>query len=325
MDHTHSPLRRAAITGAAIVGAAALASAAYQETAAARDRRRFTPLGRLVSVGGRRLHVLEEGHGPPTIVVVPALGEGVLSWVRVQRELAAEVRVVLYDRAGIGWSDPPRRGRRTSDGVAEDLRALLAAAGIEPPYVLVAHSLGGIFARRFAARYPGTVAGLVLVDSSHEEQASRRGVHGWPHGRSSCFKNAWQWQRYVLGARRLAAGLGLLHELDADTAQDALPEHAGAYRAMMLSSRERRAVVREILMMARLSEPPRPLESIPLTVITAGRQQIPGWREMQDELAALSADSTHLVAEGAGHYVHLEAPEVVIQAIRDMASKVGPD
>ena len=77
----------------------------------------------------------------------------------------------------------------------------------------------------------------------------------------------------------------------------------------MLSSRERRAVVREILMMARLSEPPRPLESIPLTVITAGRKQIPGWREMQDELAALSADSTHLVADDAGHYVHLDAPE----------------
>ena len=93
----------------------------------------------------------------------------------------------------------------------------------------------------------------------------------------------------------------------------------------MLSSRERRAVVREILMMARLSEPPRPLESIPLTVITAGRQQIPGWREMQDELAALSADSTHLVADDAGHYVHLDAPEFVIQAIRDMARKVGPD
>ncbi len=301
-----------------------LASAAYQEAAAARDRRRFTPLGRLVSVGGRRLHLLEEGHGPPTIVVVPALGEGVISWVRVQRELAAEMRVVVYDRAGIGWSDPPRRGRRTSDGAAEDLRGLLAAAGVEPPYVLVAHSLGGILARRFAAPLPRhrRRAGPHRLQSRGAGQPP--GGHGWPYGRSSYFKNAWQWQRYVLGARRLAAGLGLLHELDADTATDALPEHAGAYRAIMLSSRERRAVVREILMMARLSEPPRPLESIPLTVITAGRQQIPGWREMQDELAALSADSTHVVAD-AGHYVHLEAPEVVIQAIRDMARKVGPD
>ena len=60
-------------------------------------------------------------------------------------------------------------------------------------------------------------------------------------------------------------------------------------------------------------------------VITAGRDQIPGWREMQDELAALSADSTHIVANDAGHYVHLDAPELVIQAIRDMARKAGPD
>jgi pimeloyl-ACP methyl ester carboxylesterase len=325
MENSPSRVRGAAIAAAVIVSAAALASAAYQEAAAARDRRRFTPLGRVVSVGGRRLHVLEEGHGPPTIVVVPALGEGVFSWVRVQRELAAEMRVVLYDRAGIGWSDPPRRGRRTSDDAAEELRSLLHVAGIEPPYVLVAHSLGGIIARRFAARYPAAVAGMVLIDSSHEQQASRRGVHGWPYGRSSYVKNAWQWQRRVLGARRLAAVLGLLHELDADTAEEALPEHAGAYRASMLSTRERRTVVREILMMARLSEPPRPLTSIPLTVITAGRQQIPGWQEMQDELAALSADSTHVVAGDAGHYVHLDAPEVVIQAIRDMARKIGPD
>lgn len=304
------------IIGGLAAGAAALASAAYQEVAAARDRRRFAPLGRLVRVGDRRMHLLEAGQGPPTVVIVPALGSGVLSWERFQAELATGMRVVVYDRPGIGWSDPPGRGRRTCDDQAEELRALLDAAGVEPPYVLVAHSLGGIFARRFAARYPETVAGLVLVDSSHEDQASRL-------GRPVYYRSVLRWQCYVLGLRRLRAGLGLLSELDDDTASEAVPEHAPAYRASMLSTRVRRVVVRELLLMSRLSESPPPLGSLPLTVITAGQQQLADWQEMQDELAALSADSVHIVAEGASHYVHLDAPEIVIQAVKDVARRAG--
>ena len=316
-------LRSAMITGAVVGGAAALASSVYQEAAAALDRRRYGPLGRLVSVNGRMMHLLEAGQGPPTVVIVPALGSGVLSWERFQRDLAPAMRVVVYDRAGIGWSDPPGRGWRSCDDHAKELRGLLDAAGIEPPYVLLAHSMGGIFARRFAVRYPGAVAGMVLVDSSHENQANRRGVGGWPYGRSQYYKNALKWQCYVLGLRRLRAALGLLKEIDDDTASDAVPEHAAAYRASMLSSRERRAVVSELLLMSALSGSPPPLGSLPLTVITAGAQQTPGWREMQDELAALSDDSVHIVAEGAGHYVHHHSAEVVIQAVNDVVRRAG--
>jgi hypothetical protein len=95
-------LRSAMITGAVVGGAAALASSVYQEAAAALDRRRFGPLGRLVSVNGRMVHLLEAGKGP-TVVIVPALGSGVLSWEGFQRNLTAEMRVVVYDRAGIGF------------------------------------------------------------------------------------------------------------------------------------------------------------------------------------------------------------------------------
>jgi pimeloyl-ACP methyl ester carboxylesterase len=316
-------LRSAMITGAVVGGAAALASSVYQEAAAALDRRRFRPLGRLVSVNGRMVHLLEVGQGLPTVVIVPALGSGVLSWERFQRDLAAGMRVVVYDRAGIGWSDPPRRGRRTCDDRVEELRGLLDAAGIDPPYVLLSHSMGGILARRFAVRYPGTVAGMVLVDSSHENQANCRGVYGWPYGRSDYYKNALKWQCYVLGVRRLRAALGLLKELDDDTASEAVPEHAAAYRASMLSSRERRAVISELLLMSRLSGSPPPLGSLPLTVITAGKNQAPGWREMQDELAALSDDSVHIVADGAGHYVHHNAAEVITEAVKDIVRRAG--
>jgi len=309
------------MTVAVVGGTAALASSVYQEAAAALDRRRFAPLGRLVSVNGRRVHLLEVGQGRPTVVIVPALGSGVLSWERFQRDLAARMRVVVYDRAGIGWSDPAGRGRRTRVDQVEELRGLLDAAGIEPPYVLLAHSMGGILARRFAVRCPGAVAGMVLVDSSHENQANSRGVYGWPYGRSDYYKFALKWQCYVLGVRRLRAAHGLLKELDDDTASEAVPEHAAAYRASMLSSRERRAVVSEFLLMSTLSGSPPPLGSLPLTVITAGKHLTPGWREMQDELAALSDDSVHIVAEGADHYVHHDAADVIIQAVKDVVRR----
>ena len=88
------------IASAVAGSAAALASSVYQEAAAALDRRRFGPLGRLVSVNGRMVHLLEAGKGP---TIVPALGSGVMSWERFQRDLAPEMRVVVYDRAGIGF------------------------------------------------------------------------------------------------------------------------------------------------------------------------------------------------------------------------------
>jgi pimeloyl-ACP methyl ester carboxylesterase len=311
---------RAAVIVAAAVSTAVLSSIAYQEAAAARDRRRFPAPGRQVDVGGRRLHLLEAGEGSPAVVVVPAIGEGGLAWVRIQRELAAEMRIVLYDRAGTGWSDPPPRGRLTLDDAAAQLRALLESSRIEPPYILVAHSLGGLIARRFAARYPGAVAGMVLVDSSHEGQASRHGIDGWPYGRAQYYRRALGWQGRPLGLRRLAAAAGLARDLDADAAREVLPEHAAAYRAVMLSTRLRRTVIRETLMMARLSAAPPPLRSTPLTVITAGRP-LPGWIPMQQELAALSDDSTHITAEGSGHHVHLDDPELVLNAIRDMVRR----
>ena len=313
---------RAAVIAAAAISATALSSVAYQEAAAARDRRRFPAPGRLVDIGGRRLHLLDAGEGSPAVVVVPALGEGGLTWIRIQRELAAELRVVLCDRAGTGWSDPPPRGRRTFGDVAAELRSLLEYAGIVPPYVLVAHSLGGLIARRFAVRYPGTVAGLVLVDSSHEGQASRHGIDGWPYGRAQYYRRALRWQARPLGLRRLAATAGLARRLDADAAREVPPEHAAVYRAVLLSARLRRTVIRETLMMARLSAPPRPLGSIPLTVITAGRP-LPGWLPMQQELAALSADSRHITAGGSGHAVHLDDPELVADAIRDMVRRAA--
>lgn len=308
----HSRVRPAARIALA-VAAAGIACAAYQRIGDAADWHRHPPPGRLVDVGGRRMHILAEGDGSPAVIIVPALGSNVLEWVRVLRAALAETTVCAYDRAGLGWSDP-LRGPVTLDAMAGDLRALLTAAGITPPYIVAGHSLGGIIARRFQARYPADVAALLLLDSSHEDQARRLGHGAW-HG----IKRAARRQARILGARRLAASLGLAGGLDAASlARETVPEYAAAAKAVSLSTRQRRAVVREMLLLACPHGQPPGLRALPLAVLSAGsatRRQWPAWHawsQLQDELAALSTDSVHMYAVNADHNIHLDDPDAVV-------------
>jgi pimeloyl-ACP methyl ester carboxylesterase len=314
------PITRAA----AAVAAAGMVSFTCQKMAEARDRRHFPAPGRLVDIGGRRLHLMTAGEGSPAVIIIPALAEPVLGWLHVLQGAAAGTQACVYDRAEIGWSDPPPHWRRTPDMMAADLHALLSAAGIPPPYVLVGHSIGGIVARRFYARHPGLVAGMLLVDSSHEQQAKRFAEENWRQGPVFYARVAARRQVRILGMRRLAAALGLVRGLDAEIAREAPPEHAGAQRAILLSSRRRRVAVREMLMAARIRGEPPALGSIPLTVLTraAGTEERWSvWTQLQDELASLSTDTVHIRAERGGHYLHLDNPDLVIQAIRDLVRR----
>ncbi len=308
----------------ALTAAAGMASFTYQKIAEARDRRRFPPPGRLVDIGGRRLHLVEMGEGTPAVVIIPALADNVLQWLRTAKACASETRVCVYDRAGLGWSDPPLYGRRTPDVMADDLHLLLRAAGMPAPYVLAGHSVGGIIARRFCARHPGLVAGVVLVDSSHEDQGRRIAAADWRRGPALLVRVAAQRQARILGVRRAAANLGLLRGFDAMVAREAPAEYAAADRAILLSARQRRTSVRELLMMARMRQNPPSLGSIPLTVLTRAPQperERPVWAQLQNELAALSSDSVHVYAERGGHYLQFDEPDLVVQAIHDLVRR----
>ncbi len=301
--------------GTVALTAAGIASAAYQAISEARDRRRYPPPGRLADIGGRALHLTDAGAGSPAVVIVPAVGGNVLEWLAFQRELARDMRVCVYDRAGFGWSDPPPRGRRrTFDDMASELRLGLGSAGIDPPYLLAAHSIGGIIARRFAARYPGDVAGMVLIDSSHEDQARR-----W---RAGALRRPWfifRRRARILGLRRLAvAGFS---QLNAEIARDVPPEFAAAARAVNLTARHRRAVVRELMLITSSRGRPPELGALPLTVLTAAGRE-PAWMELQAELADLSTASKHIVATQGGHYLQRDEPDLVMSAIRDLAARI---
>ena len=308
------------VPGTAAGVAAGIASAAYQAISEAVDRRRFPPIGLRADVGGRFLHLVVMGADSPTVVVVPAIGGNVLDWVAFQRELAGEARVCVYDRAGYGWSDLPNN-RQTFADKADDLKLALSAAGITGPYLLVGHSIGGIIARRFAARYPGDVAGMVLIDSSHEDQGRRLRAEGyWRRGTAILLWFAFRRRLRVLGLRRLAVAAGR-SQLNEEIARTIPPEFAAAARAINLTARHRRTVLQEIMLMARSHEQPPDLGGLPLTVLTAADRD-PTWMALQAELAGISTASVHTVASRGGHYLHNDEPDLVVSAIRDLLSHI---
>ncbi|MFC7582703.1 alpha/beta fold hydrolase [Nonomuraea antimicrobica] len=325
-------LTRSLAAVAVTAGALGLASAAYQTWGSTRDRRRYPPPGRMIDVGGRRIHLWIEGAGDPAVVVVPALGESCLDFAALLPALAAETRTVVFDRAGLGWSDPVRKPMAQLDA-ADDLRTALHQAGVEPPYVLVGHSMGGYVLRLFAAAYPGEVAGLVFVDSSHPEQHRIPGYH-WKTVRYAAARRA-RW----FGVRRLLVDLGL-----PSPRSSAVPaEYAAAWTALRLGDRQRRTSWWELALRAQIAaavgERTGPLGSTPVTVLTCSkndpyattrkerallRQHLQSWYPLQADLAALSTDSKHVVARRAGHYIHHHEPELVVEAILDMVRRVRP-
>lgn len=133
------------------------------------------PLGKLVDLGGHRLHVNCTGKGSPTVVVENGLGDFSLDWILVQSRVSRFTRICTYDRAGYAWSDPGPKPRTFSQ-VNLELRDALSKLGEQGPFVLVGHSYGGAVVRSFATTYPHEVAGIVLVDASFEGQ--RVGIGG---------------------------------------------------------------------------------------------------------------------------------------------------
>jgi pimeloyl-ACP methyl ester carboxylesterase len=214
--------------------------------------------------------------------------------------------------------------------MADDLHALLKGAGIAPPYIIAGHSTGGILSRRFRSRYPADAAGMLLIDSSHEIQVRRfsgGGDRDW-----DTLKRAARRQVRILGLRRLGVRAGVVGGFDAASLnRETVPEYAGAAKAVSLTAKQRRAVVRELLLLARPQGQPQNLGDLPLTVLSAGnakRRQWADWDtrcELQDELAALSSRSAHMYAMNADHFVQLDDPGVVGQAITDLVRQYRGD
>ena len=255
-----------------------------------------------------------------------------LDWSRVQPEIAKQTRVCAYDRAGYGWSEPTSTPR-TSKHIVKDLHALLSAAGVNGPYVLVGNSFGGYAVRLFASEFSSEVAGMVLVDVSHEDQHSPMPQECW---QQAIQQNHAARLLVTLGVVRLAGNLHLLPELE-QALKRFPPEVQPVARAGYYRTQTYTTLASEFATYEESSEQvrttPARLENIPLRVLVAGRYEYPSfcplsaeqkqqlhqtWLKRQTELVQLSPQGALRVAENSGHWIQLDQPEIVIEAIREV-------
>lgn len=283
----------------AVIGLLALAFV-YQAIATQRDKSRFPAPGQLIDIGGRRLHLNVQGNAgdKPTVILEAGMASISSNWAWVQRELAQHTRVVAYDRAGLGWSDP---GVKPLDAAksARDLHAALDKAGITGPYVLAGHSFGGLVVRLFADLYPDEVVGLVLVDSSHPDQ--------WIN-----IPAAKGGQTVAIGNRVSAflARFGLMRLFHLEESYiTGLPAQAHAEMRAYLATPTGWAVGADgIIAWRDLSRQQvneaRGLGDLPLFVLSVTEQDhyAEVLTRLQAELAKLSTNSKHVTVEGATHY-----------------------
>lgn len=265
------------------------------------NARAHPPAGRLIDVGGHRLHLSCSGSGSPTVVLEPGGGEmsAVLGWIAPA--VASDTRVCVYDRAGRGWSQPAE-SRQDADRIAADLRTLLHRGDVPGPYVLAGHSFGGLYVQAFAARYPDEVAGLVLIDSTAPVPAANPPAQSPALSTDDPDSYNLMGRVSALVSASARIGVGRLYgQFDYDTLPPASRDEA---RASVAKAGQLGSTIDEYLAADASMEQAAALVSFadkPLVVLSADRGNTPGWPAKQAAMAALSTNSRLEVVDGATH------------------------
>lgn len=321
-----------------IVALTALAGVFYQAWATSNDLKTHPAPGRMVGVHGSSYHLRCMGSGSPTVILEAGLGESSLIWYPVQAAIAETTRVCAYDRAGLGWSDGTNDSM-SPEQVAANLKTILQNAAIEPPFILVGHSRGGLYSRSFYHQFPSAVKGMVLIDAVHDNGPARE----LPYARWEYFK-----QKIQITIAVPLSKIGFIRLMgwaNADRQPSPLPvKILAAKTAVQNRSATAQAVVNEITIMRKNLDPttPRPasLGNLPLVVLTSGkridvelakRNAIAKNKSvenalaiaetekiLQQELTALSSNSKQVIAEKSGHFIMYDQPDLVVNTVTDM-------
>jgi len=307
-----------ALTLLAVAAAALTAGAVYNALAVRHYRAAAGVPGRIYDVGGYAMHLYCTGHGTPAVVLDAGLGDDSLIWAKVQPEVSKVTMVCSYDRAGFGWSDA-RPGQQNANAIAGELHDLLAAAGLARPFVLMGHSISGLYLRAYSARYPRDLAGLIFVDGATPLQDDRlpraliaiqgaqrrdlplvkaRVLFGWYRLKGDCTSILPGFERYAAWIKAdscIPSQIdAMANELDAEHVSGAQTLHAAPLRTL------------PILVLSR--DPKATPSNWPLAVAKANALV---WNAMQEETKALSDCGRRIIAKGSDHYLQVDRPDLV--------------
>lgn len=235
--------------------------------------------GDLIEVDGHYMRIEQKGEGGPTVVFEPGLSQTRDTWGAIPDEVAKVTGVAVYDRAGVGESDPGSIPRTTRQ-IINDLHNLLIRANVAKPYILVGHSFGGLNVRFFACQYPDEVAGMVLIDPSHEEQFMR-------------------YAELMPAEKRIKY---IRHERGAN--EERVDMFASAHQVKLA---RRLPHIPSLIITAGIDHKKATYDR---------SEQI--HQELQSSLVSLIPGSRQIIAEKSGHFIQKDQPELVIKAIREL-------
>ncbi len=310
-----------------------LAGACYQVVGSLLDERLHPPRGRLVDVGGYRLHISVEGEGSPTVVLDAGLAHTSQVWNFVQPEVAKFTRVCSYDRAGYGWSDPGPLPR-SSQQIVQELHTLLRNADIPGPYLLVGHSFGGLNMYLYAVQYPDEVAGLVLLDAvsiniltdNPWEFLYFLRVNRIKYRLLAVLNRLGLFRLYIL-LRGPGATMDFIRRLPTKLQHTVLSDFMR--KTFEAAANESAAMEEGIRRAKEMYAVHTPL-AIPLIVLSHGipdmftrRMSVEEsaeaeqrWQKLQAAIASLSSQGKLLIASKSGHKIHIDEPELVVDVIQ---------
>jgi pimeloyl-ACP methyl ester carboxylesterase len=292
----------------------------YEQISEFIDAKTLKAPGQMIQVGDHKMHIYctgENKNGSPTVILEAGGGASFAEWGNIQPELSVYTKICSYDRSGYGFSENTTDGRTNID-VSKELELLLKNANIPGPYILVGHSIGGYYTRVFASSHMGEVKGLVFLDCSHEGQAT-----------AADFNNVSFFDKFMEQITNNAIRLGIARLiLTVDPSFAPMPKENLRYNiySLIKNTLHYQNKVDDIEG-AMLSDSQvaaaRNFGNIPIRVLTADSSVAnpnlgEKWLNWQKDLATLSTNGTQVTVANTSHFIPVDQPQAVINAIKEL-------